>query len=79
MTNPERIVSTVADEYGLTLAQMNARSRDAYLVDARRDAAVRLWHETDLTLNEIGLLLGGRTYSTVIHMLRTFDLRRRDL
>lgn len=63
-----RIIEDVADEYGLTVEALRARSRISPLPEARREVMARLW-ERGLTTAEIGRLV-GRDHCTVIYSLK---------
>lgn len=72
--NPTRevamaIIDEVAEEHLLSPAVMIGPSRLPSVVAARDCAARRLRIE-GFMLKEIGLLLGGRDHSTIVHALR---------
>jgi len=72
---PVEIIRDVESVYCLRRGSLAGRNRTQEVCDARRDAVERLWHETDLTLRGIGLLLGGRDHSTITHYLGRARLR----
>lgn len=67
---PEAILAKVAADHGVTVEEVRGRRRYAHLMDPRREIAWRLWVETDLTLAEIGEVLGGRSHATIAYYLR---------
>lgn len=70
----ERILRECADEHGVSVGAIRGRFRYRHVVAARHCAAVRLRYELDLTLKAVGLFLGRRDYSTVIHALNKFPV-----
>ena len=73
-----QILREVSEEHGISIAQMQGKSRNVEIVDARSCASHRWREELELELKTIGSLLGGRDHSTVINLLKrtpTADLR----
>ena len=68
----ERILAEVGAEHNVSPWAIRGRSRMKHIVAARHCAAVRLRYELDLSLKAVGLLLGRRDHSTVIHALGKF-------
>lgn len=66
-----RILQETAQEQGTSVKRMISGRKFAHLVKARMVAAKRLRKETDLGLKAIGMVLGGRDHSTVIHAIGT--------
>jgi chromosomal replication initiation ATPase DnaA len=66
----EAIVAEVADIHLIRHEDLVGPCHRRDLVDARAEAATRLFEETDLRLWQIGEILGGRHHSSVIHLLR---------
>lgn len=64
---PDELVNIVCKFYNLKPTQIKGPKRDALLVRARHVAMYLLKKELDLTLVEIGNLLGGRDHTTVMH------------
>jgi chromosomal replication initiation ATPase DnaA len=54
------IIGDVAREYGVSVADLTNGRRFAELVEARREAARRLYHEAHLTVADIGRVLNRR-------------------
>lgn len=74
MTTDE-VIRDVAAEYLESVAGILGRGRTGLLCEARQKIAYRLWSETDMTLEQIGVVLGGRDHST-ISSLRNGWMRR---
>ena len=66
-TNHQNIIKTVADFYGVSLNDITKRSRKKEVVRPRQIAMYLLREEVKLSFPEIGIKLGGRDHSTVIH------------
>ena len=64
---PERIRSTVAKYYGISIADMDSKKRKAEITLPRMIAMYLLRNEADMSLSKIGKMFGNRHYSTVIH------------
>ncbi len=64
---PQRILSEVADYYGLAVEELVARNRKRSVSVPRQVAMYLLIHELELPPTQVGRLLGGRDHSTVIH------------
>lgn len=61
------VIQAVCDFYRVKPTQLKGPKRDAALVRARQVAMFLLKSELQLTLVEIGNLLGGRDHTTVMH------------
>lgn len=75
LARAERIVAEVAADHVLAPEEITSRSRRHYIVEARSEAAYRLWRDTELTLREIGEVMGVRDHSSVIYLVRRHQLR----
>lgn len=65
----------VAAHYGLIPEQLDCPSRQEKLVCARH-IAQRLCHElAHISLDEIGLIFGGRHHTTILHAARAVSIR----
>ncbi len=64
---PARIIDTVAAYFGVTASDLKGKTRTREIVVPRQIAMYLIREETDVTLAEIGLALGGRDHTTVIH------------
>ena len=51
----------------ISLVDLQGKARDKRIVGPRQIAMYLLRDETDLSLNDIGGLLGGRDHTTVMH------------
>lgn len=64
---PEKILSAVAEAYGVPLERMLGRERTATVAKPRQIAMYLLREETDFSLPQIGEVLGGRDHTTVMY------------
>jgi chromosomal replication initiation ATPase DnaA len=64
------IVSEVCVKHRVTPSEIKSARRSTSVVRARHEACYRLSKETSLTLGQIGISLGGRDHTTVIHGMR---------
>jgi len=64
---PERILTTVAEAYGVRPDAMCGRRRTHSVVQPRQIAMYLLRQFTELSLTEVGALFGGRDHTTVIY------------
>ncbi|MBG6084701.1 chromosomal replication initiator protein DnaA [Zhihengliuella flava] len=71
----QAIIAQTAEYFGLSIEELNSKSRTRTLVTARQIAMYLLRELTDLSLPKIGAELGGRDHTTVIHA----DRKIRDL
>jgi len=72
---PNKVLDAVAAATGAPVSRMVLKRRSRSLVQARQLAMFLLRDLTDLSLQEIGDLLGGRDHSTVAYGLAA--IRRR--
>ena len=72
----ERVLAAVAAEFGIDVEMLHSRTRRQPIATARQVAIYILRNTTDLTLTEIGDLV-GRHHATVIHAIRSMEGRRR--
>lgn len=63
----DEVIQAVCDFYRIKSTQLKGPKRDASLVRARQITMYLLKKELQLTLVEIGNLLGGRDHTTVMH------------
>ncbi|MBX4211451.1 MAG: chromosomal replication initiator protein DnaA [Candidatus Yanofskybacteria bacterium] len=66
-TSPQFVLKAVADFFNISLPDLTKRSRKKEVVRPRQIAMYLLREEIKLSFPEIGLKLGGRDHSTVIH------------
>lgn len=65
--NPALIITAVSKYFDLTPADLKSKKRDQHVVKVRQIAMYLIREETNVSLSEIGHLLGGRDHSTIIH------------
>ena len=64
---PEQILETIAQEFGVTLDELLSHSRSQRVAFPRQVAMYMLREESELSLPKIGELLGGRDHTTVMY------------
>ncbi|BBO58906.1 chromosomal replication initiator protein DnaA [Mycoavidus sp. B2-EB] len=75
----ENIQRTVADRYGIKIADMYSKKRPADIARSRQIAMYLAKELTQKSLPEIGELFGGRDHTTVLHAVRKIaDARSKD-
>ncbi len=67
LITPNLVLETVASSFQLTLSDLKSRKRDRQTALARQVAMYLLKEATSCSLAQIGLELGNRDHSTVIH------------
>ncbi len=84
--SPQTVLRTVAQFFNLPPQALAGKARSKLVADARHIAMYLLREECQLSLKDIGRLLGDRDHSTVIHgvnkvetLIRTDPLLRRQL
>lgn len=76
---PEQILTTIAQEYGVTLDELLSHSRSQRVAFPRQVAMYMLREESELSLPKIGELLGGRDHTTIMYgHEKISDLLERD-
>lgn len=65
--DPQAILKAVSTYYNVPIAALTGKSRAKPIAEARHVAMYLLREDADLALKQIGLLLGHRDHSTVIH------------
>jgi len=70
---PERIVSEVCTYFALKQKELRGRRRPARIARPRQVAMYLLRNLTDMSLTEIGDILGGRDHTTIIHGVKTIE------
>lgn len=72
----DEVLSQTADVFGRTSAELVGRSRQRPIVEARQAAMwVLRQRYPSFSLETIGMALGGRHYTTVMHALVTVEER----
>lgn len=64
---PQHIIDTVADIYGVTVDRILGRERTNQVARPRQIAMYLMREETDFSLPQIGQALGGRDHTTVMY------------
>jgi len=75
LLTPNRVLDACAAATGVTVSRMVTKRRSHSLVEARQLAMFLLRELTDLSLPEVGALLGGRDHSTVVYGIRCVRTR----
>jgi len=76
---PEHIIRAVADSFGITVERMLSRERSRRVAVPRQVAMYLLREEANLSLPQIGEMLGGRDHTTVMYGCdKVADLLERD-
>jgi chromosomal replication initiator protein len=65
--DPQAILQSVSSYYGVPIQAITGKSRAKQIAEARHVAMYLLREDGELALKQIGLLLGHRDHSTVIH------------
>ena len=74
---PDVVIRAVADALGLDAAALRRRGRDSQSVSLARDVAIYMLRDkSGLTSSETGVILGGRSHSTIRAALRRYSARR---
>lgn len=69
----DRIVYHVQKQYGYALVDMQSKSRNKDLAFVRQVAMYLMKKLTDKSLRDIGMYLGGRDHSTVMHAISKIE------
>lgn len=69
------ILDTVSKHYNVSLANINGKSRKHEYVIARQVSMYLAQKYTKIPAKRIGMLIGGRDHSTVIHSCSTVQKR----
>ena len=75
---PERILEAVAGYYNVSLEELRGKARDKRIVRPRQMAMYLLREETELSLVDVGGLLGGRDHTTVLHSIEKVGTELKD-
>lgn len=65
--DPQAILQAVSNHFGVPIQAITGKSRAKQIAEARHVAMYLLREDAELALKQIGLLLGHRDHSTVIH------------
>lgn len=69
----KQIFEIVGQEYGLTKDEIISSSRKRECVESRHLMAYIIKRKTKFSLKNIGMRLGGRDHTTIIHSVKTFE------
>ncbi len=76
---PEQVVNIVANAFGVTSAQLTGRDRSREIVWPRQIAMYLLREVGNVSLPQIGMVLGGRDHTTVMYACeKVADMVERD-
>ncbi|MEG0805987.1 MAG: chromosomal replication initiator protein DnaA [Lachnospiraceae bacterium] len=67
---PQLIIEVVSDHFQISIEQMISKNRSSEIARPRQIAMYLCKQMTDLPLDTIGSLLGGRDHSTIIHGIK---------
>ncbi|MBT3338541.1 MAG: chromosomal replication initiator protein DnaA [Anaerolineae bacterium] len=77
--NPERVLSLVAESFSLTSDRLIGRDRSRVVALPRQIAMYLMRRESDISLPQIGKVLGGRDHTTVMYAIdKITDMLERD-
>jgi chromosomal replication initiator protein len=68
--NPKKIINTVSHITKISISDMTSSCRKKELLFARYYAIYYLRKHTDMTLKELGLVMGNRDHATIINSLK---------
>jgi chromosomal replication initiation ATPase DnaA len=71
----DELTMRVVNEHGVSLGEMQSKSRVQKIVNARHHLMYLLRTEGDWSLKRIGFAIGGRDHSTCIHGIRAHQKR----
>lgn len=72
---PDFIIRNVAKKYGVTPRDIKSKTRKQPIAEARQLAMYNIRKESNLSLNEIGRMFGGKDHATVMHAIRVIKTR----
>jgi chromosomal replication initiator protein len=73
MTTPDELIDQAANLYSLSPQQIRQRTRIRHIVRARQVAMYLLKQRTELSLHEIGQLLGEYHHTTVMYAITNIE------
>ena len=77
LATPEDVLRGVSEVFGVAVEALKQRARGRLALSTARDAvAYLLREECGYTSTETGVLLGGRSHSSIIEALKRYELRR---
>jgi len=72
--DPDALLQAVSSYFGISLQALAGKSRARPIAEARHTAMYLLREDAQLALKQVGLLLGHRDHSTVIHGIKKVSL-----
>lgn len=69
------IIQTIAMKHGVTVKDIKSQSRKREHVLARQEAAYELREKRKFSLTKIGIMLGNRDHTTILHACRKHEER----
>ena len=73
--NMAEMLMAVCRGYGISLEKIQSHNRSKMVVQARKVFAVRAYKECGASSTEIGVALGNRDHTTILHYLKTCDFK----
>ncbi len=73
VASPDRILNVVCHHFDVKLTELTSARRPQALSFTRQVAMYLLRERTELSLSEIGELLGGRDHTTILHGIRKIE------
>ena len=73
--NMAEILMDICRGYGISIENIQSKSRTHMLVLARKVFAKRAYTECGASYTEIGIALGNKHHTTILHYLRTCDFK----
>lgn len=73
--NMAEMLMDVCRGYGISLENIQSHTRTKMLVQARKVFAMRAYKECGASSTEIGVALGNRDHTTILHYLKTSDFK----
>ena len=70
---PELILDIVSDHFGVSIADLKSKKRNAELVFPRQIAMYLIRNMTDASLKAVGVILGGKDHSTIKHGIEKIE------
>ena len=68
----KRIKFDVAQKWGVSVADLEGKSRKRMIVRARQEAIARCRADTECSYSEIACYFGSRHHSTIIHAIKVY-------
>jgi len=75
---PQDVVAITSAKYGVTVEEVKSAKRVKELVLPRQVAAYLLKNLAQLSLNQIGEILGGRDHTTILHSIKKIENEQKE-